>query len=65
MCKVQITELALAWLVFIFYFVVLANIFSHCIIHIMLQVIEPKPEIKQPTSDKKKKKFIFFLGSDN
>jgi len=31
----------------------------------MLQVIEPKPEIKKPASDKKKKQFIFFFGSDN
>jgi len=32
---------------------------------IILQVIEPKPEIKRPTSDKKTKQFIFFLGSEN
>ena len=32
---------------------------------VTLQVIEPKPEIKRPMSDKKKKQFIFFFGSDN
>jgi len=35
------------------------------IIYFVFQVIEPKPEIKKPTSDKKKKQFIFFFGSDN
>jgi len=42
-----------------------AGILRQSVIRVVLQIIEPKPEIKKPTSDKKKKQFIFFLGSEN